>query len=144
MIALFSKKSGSLELYFSTDEMQLLKELEPTLENTGFVFDVLEKDKLIISGLPIAVTESETSILIDQLLSDVEDGLATDSFSLNDKIAKSMAKSLAIKTGTYLSETEQETLINALFGCKDSVISPFYKPTFININVEELDKKFAI
>ncbi len=133
-----------LELYYSENEMLVLHELKDSLINTGFVFDVLEKDKLIISGLPIAVTESETSILIDQLLSDVEDGLATDSFSLNDKIAKSMAKSLAIKTGTYLSETEQETLINALFGCKDSVISPFYKPTFININVEELDKKFAI
>ena len=56
----------------------------------------------------------------------------------------SMARSLAVKTGTYLTEKEQENLINGLFACKDPNVSPFQKPTFITIRVEDLDKKFTL
>ena len=39
---------------------------------------------------------------------------------------------------------EQENLVNSLFACKDPNVSPFNKPTFITLSVEDLDKKFAI
>ncbi len=133
-----------LELYYSPSEINSIKEIEESLVNTGFVFEKIEKEKIIISGLPIPIAESEASIVIDQLLSDIENDSQTNSFSLNDKVSLSMAKSLAIKTGTYLSETEQESLINSLFNCKDAAMSPFGKPTYINLSVEELDKKFTI
>jgi DNA mismatch repair protein MutL len=55
-----------------------------------------------------------------------------------------MAKSLAVKTGTYLSEREQENLVNNLFACKETSVSPFNKPTFITLSVEDLDKKFSV
>ena len=42
-----------------------------------------------------------------------------------DSIAKSMAKSMAVKTGTYLTEREQENLVNSLFACKEPNVSPF-------------------
>jgi DNA mismatch repair protein MutL len=133
-----------LELYFSTDEMQLLKELEPTLENTGFVFDAFKTDAVQISGLPIAMTESEVSIVLEELISNLKNEIPESSFSQSDSIAKSMAKSLAIKTGTYLSEKEQENLVNSLFACKEPNVSPFQKPTFITITVDDLDKRFAL
>ena len=98
----------------------------------------------MISGIPVNVTESEVSILLEQLLSDLQDGIPENSFSQNDSIAKSMAKSLAVKTGSYLTEKEQENLVNGLFACKDPNVSPFQKPTFITISVEDLDKKFAL
>jgi DNA mismatch repair protein MutL len=90
------------------------------------------------------VTESEVSLVLEQLLSDLQDGIPENSFSQNDTIAKSMAKSLAVKTGTFLSEKEQENLVNGLFACKEPNVSPFQKPTFITIRVEDLDKRFAI
>ncbi|WP_288982784.1 DNA mismatch repair endonuclease MutL [uncultured Flavobacterium sp.] len=133
-----------LELYFSTDEMQLLKELEPTLENTGFVFDAFKTDAVQISGLPIAMAESEVSIVLEELISNLKNEIPESSFSQSDSIAKSMAKSLAVKTGTYLSEKEQENLVNSLFACKEPNVSPFQKPTFITITVDDLDKKFAL
>lgn len=133
-----------LELYFSKNEMNLLKEIKDSLIHTGFIFESMTSEKITVSGLPISVSESEASIVIDQLLSDLEDGLHIDAYSVNDRIAKSMAKSLAVKTGSYLSEVEQETLINTLFSCKDATVSPFFKPTFVNISVEELDKKFSL
>ena len=133
-----------LQLYFSSNELKLLSELQASLENTGFVFEENQSDSVHISGIPINTTESEVSIVLEQLVSDLLDGIPDSSFSQNDSIAKSMARSLAVKTGTYLTEKEQENLVNNLFACKEPNVSPFLKPTFITMRVEDLDKKFAI
>lgn len=133
-----------LNLFFSKSEMKLISELQLSLVNTGFVFDASNEDHLVISGLPINVAESEVSSVLEQLLSDLSDGIPDSSFSQNDSIAKSMAKSLAVKTGAYLTEKEQENLVNGLFACKDPNVSPFQKPTFITMRVEDIDKKFTL
>ncbi|MBP2282926.1 DNA mismatch repair protein MutL [Flavobacterium sp. CG_23.5] len=133
-----------LNLFFSSSEMELIAELQFSLMNTGFVFEENNTDHVVISGIPVNVTESEVSIVLEQLLSDLQDGIPESSFSQNDTIAKSMAKSLAVKTGTHLTEKEQENLVNGLFACKEPNVSPFHKPTFITMRVEDLDKKFAI
>jgi DNA mismatch repair protein MutL len=133
-----------LELYFTSSEIALISELQLALESTGFVFEASNEQSIIISGLPINVTESEVPIILDELLSDLHDGIPDSSFSQNDTISKSMSRSLAVKTGTYLTEREQENLVNNLFACKEPNVSPFQKPTFITMSVEDLDKKFAL
>jgi DNA mismatch repair protein MutL len=124
--------------------MELIAELQLSLMNTGFVFEETQKDHVVISGIPINITESEVSLVLEQLLSDLQYGIPESSFSQNDTIAKSMAKSLAVKTGSYLTEKEQENLVNGLFACKEPNVSPFQKPTFITMRVEDIDKKFAL
>nr|WP_199001053.1 DNA mismatch repair endonuclease MutL [Flavobacterium sp. ASV13] len=133
-----------LNLFYSSGEMQLIEELKPSLETTGFVFEDAQTDHIVISGIPVNITESEVSLVIEQLLSDLQDGIPASSYSQNDTIAKSMAKSLAVKTGSYLTEKEQDNIVNGLFACKDPNISPFQKPTFITMRVEDIDKKFAL
>ena len=133
-----------LELFFSSNEIELVRELQLSLENLGFIFDAFAESSIVISGLPITITESKASIVLDDLLTDLQNGIVTDSFSQNDTIAKSMAKSLAVRTGTYLTEKEQESLVHNLFACKEPNVSPFQKPTFITMSVEDLDKKFSI
>ncbi|MCV2484123.1 DNA mismatch repair endonuclease MutL [Flavobacterium sp. SH_e] len=133
-----------LDLFYSASEMKLIEELKPSLATTGFVFDESKIDHVVISGIPVNITESEVPLVIEQLLSDLQDGIPANSYSQNDTIAKSMAKSLAVKTGSYLTEKEQDNLVNGLFACKDPNISPFQKPTFITMRVEDIDKKFAL
>lgn len=133
-----------LQFHFSVNEMKIILELQPALENTGFVFETLNEEYLQISGIPANISESEVVRVLEQLISDLQDGIPDSSFSQNDTIAKSMAKSLAVKTGTYLTEKEQENLVNNLFACKDPNVSPFQKPTFITIRVEDIDKRFTL
>lgn len=133
-----------LQLYYSFAEIELIAELKSSLENTGFIFETINEDNVVISGLPVNVTESEISIVLEELLSDLQDGIPESSFCQNDTIAKSMAKSLAVKTGTYLTEKEQENLVHNLFACREPNVSPFQKPTFITMSVEDLDKKFNV
>jgi DNA mismatch repair protein MutL len=131
-------------LYFSKAELTIITELKPSLESTGFVFETFHDDRITISGLPVNVAESEVAILLEELIGDLQGELPENSFSQCDRIAKSMARSLAVKTGTYLTEHEQETMVNTLFACKEPNVSPFLKPTFITMRVEDIDKRFAL
>ena len=133
-----------LQLFFSQNDMILIHELKQSLENTGFVFETIASDYVQISGIPINTSESEVTLVLNQLISDLQDGIPDTSFCQNDTIAKSMAKSLAVKTGTYLTETAQENLVNNLFACTDPNVSPSQKPTFITMRVEDIDKKFTL
>ena len=133
-----------LLLHYNKAELALLHEMREPLENTGFVFAEFNHDHIVVYGLPVNVAESEVSILLEELLNDVQQEVPGSSFSQSDRIARSMARSLAVKTGTQLTEKEQETMVNALFACKEPDVSPFHKPTFITVSVEDLDKRFAL
>lgn len=133
-----------LELFFSSNEIELIKELQPSLENLGFIFDAFSRESVVISGLPVTINESNVATVLDSLLASLQAGMIADSFSQNDAIAQSMAKSLAVKTGSYLTEKEQENLVHNLFACKEPTVSPFQKPTFVTMSVNDLDKKFNL
>lgn len=133
-----------LTLKFSGNEISLLQEIKPSLESTGFIFEEILSDSVLFSGLPMGISENETAKVLEQLISDLQNEIPDSSFSQMDSMAKSMAKSMGIKTGTLLTEIEQEALLNDLFACKDATVSPFNKPTFITLSVDDLDKKFSI
>ncbi|RAJ16784.1 DNA mismatch repair endonuclease MutL [Olleya aquimaris] len=131
-----------LELHFSKQEIALINQLKEDLESTGFIFQSVKNETVQITGVPVNVPESEVSIILEQLISDVENEVPDSNFSATDLLAKSMAKSLAIKTGQTLTNPEQEHLVNRLFACKEPNVSPTNKTTFITMTVDELDKKF--
>ena len=131
-----------LELHFSSQEIEIINQLKEDLEHTGFVFSKVSKECVEITGVPVAVPESEVSIILEQLISDVENEVPDSNFSATDLLAKSMAKSLAIKRGQLLQKNEQEHLVNKLFACKEPNVSLTNRATFITMSVDELDKKF--
>ncbi len=131
-----------LELHFSNQDMVIIKQLKDDLQHTGFVFSNVKEESIEITGVPVSVPESEVSIILEQLISDVENEVPDSNFSATDLLAKSMAKSLAIKTGQSLKKDEQEHLVNKLFACKEPNVSPTNRVTFITMSVDELDKKF--
>ncbi len=131
-----------LQLHFSSNELTILEQVKEDLEATGFVFSQFTKEGVDVIGVPVIVPDSEVSIILEQLISDVEQEVPDSNFSATDLLAKSMAKSLAIKTGQSLNNLEQEHLVNSLFACKEPSVSPNNRATFITMNVDELDKKF--
>ncbi|MBP6373666.1 MAG: DNA mismatch repair endonuclease MutL [Flavobacterium sp.] len=133
-----------LRLSFSVHEMHLFHELLPSLQAIGFVFGEGNVDELVLDALPPQLKPAEVNTVLESILRDLADGIPESSFSTNDSIAKSIAKSMAVKTGTYLTEQEQEHLVNSLFACKDAAVSPFHKPTFTTISLDDIDKKFAL
>ncbi|WP_104734238.1 DNA mismatch repair endonuclease MutL [Hanstruepera ponticola] len=131
-----------VEAHFSPEEVEIIKDVRDDLEHTGFVFSNFTKDVIEITGVPINVPASEVSLIFEQLIADIQNEVPESNFSATDLLAKSMAKSLAIKIGQSLTAKEQDHLVNSLFGCKEPNISPANKPTFITLSMDELDRKF--
>ncbi|MBL4905548.1 MAG: DNA mismatch repair endonuclease MutL [Flavobacteriaceae bacterium] len=131
-----------VSISFSPTDIEMISEMKADLESTGFMFDDSNKDAIVVKGIPTSITESQITLILEQLLDDMKLEVPESSFSHFDVMAKSFAKSLAIKTGTVLSEKEQEALIHDLFSCKEPSISPFGKAIFKTLTITEIDAIF--
>jgi len=131
-----------VKISFSSSEIEMIYTIKTELENAGFSFDQFTKNSVTIKGIPVSVTESKITIILEELLNDINLEVPDASFSHFDVMAKSFAKTLSIKTGTLLSEKEQESLVNNLFSCKEPTISPFGKATFKTLTLNQIDNLF--
>lgn len=131
-----------LQLNFSKPDVEIIEKIREQLEHTGFIFSVLENEDIEISGIPVMIMESHVVNLLQELVYNIKEDVPDNAFSQNDMLAKSMAASMAIKTGVSLNKEEQEHLINQLFACKEPTVSPDNKPAFTIIDLGEIDKKF--
>ena len=132
-----------ITISFSSAEIEMIYTLKSELENVGFHFDEFTKESVTIKGTPVSITESKITTVLEELLENINLDVPDANFKPFDIMAKSFAKSLAIKTGTILSLKEQESLVNKLFSCKEPSICPAGKPTFKTLTLEEIDKLFA-
>ena len=131
-----------LQLSFSKSDMAILNEIKDSLSTIGFVFDKMEKEQIEVTGVPLLVTESEVGMVLDQLISDCQMEVTGESFSQTDILAKTLAKTLSVKTGEVLNSASQLALVNDLFACKETRVSPFNKPVYITITENDIDNKF--
>tara|TARA_R110000823_G_scaffold227834_2_gene355167 strand:- start:127372 stop:129216 length:1845 start_codon:yes stop_codon:yes gene_type:complete len=131
-----------LQLHFSRPDLEIIEKVREQLEHTGFIFSEIKDETIEISGIPVLILESHVVNLLSQLVYDIKEEVPDSGFSQNDMLAKSMAASMAIKTGISLNREEREHLINQLFACKEPSVSPRNKLVFTTMDVSDLDKKF--
>ena len=131
-----------LRLNFTRQDIEILKSIQEQLEHTGFGFSAFEEDIIEINGIPVSVKESEIKNVLESLVSDIQTDIPDVGFSQNDLLAKSLAKSLAIKTGKRMNVEEQEHLVHQLFACKEPTKSPTNKRVLMILDTSDIDKKF--
>lgn len=131
-----------LTLSFSPGEMNILREIKDNLCTVGFVFGDLDDEGVEIKGVPVLVAESEVQMIMEQLMSDFQQEVPGDSFSQSDMLAKTLAKTLSVKTGESLDEFSQVKLVNDLFACKETTLSPFNKKVYVTITENDIERKF--
>jgi DNA mismatch repair protein MutL len=132
-----------ITISFSSPEIEIIYSLKSELENVGFCFDEFTKESITIKGTPTSISESKISMVLEELLENVNADIPDMNFKPLEIMASSFAKSIAIKTGHVLSQKEQENLVNSLFSCKEPTISPSGKAIFKTLTLQELDKLFA-
>ena len=131
-----------LRLNFTSQDIEVLKNIQEQLEHTGFGFSAFEKETIEINGIPVSVKESEIKNILECLVNDIRTDIPDVGFSQNDLLAKSLAKSLAVKTGKPMNVEEQEHLVHQLFACKEPTKSPNNKPVLMILDASDIDKKF--
>lgn len=131
-----------IQLSFSLAEIDILKDIKDNLTTMGFVFGQINENIVEINGIPPMVAEAEVDTIFDELMADCQQNVGADGFSQADILSKALCKSLAVKTGDVLDKLSQAALVNDLFACTESMVSPFNKPIYVTITENDIDKKF--
>ena len=143
------KKTASQQLLFpyklelNPTQQAFLSDLEEVLVEAGFIFQRDSNTTIIIKGIPSSSSEKEIPNIFENLFNSLESDLPADSFSQSDVLSKSLAKTLSIKRGVSMKSEEQQRLLDDLFACKETQLSPFNRQIFVTLTQEELDKKFT-
>ena len=126
----------------SKSEVRSLLQFRSDLDSAGFHISDSTEDEIVLDAIPLNIAEHQVRSLLEELAENISSEVPESSLSQVDSIAKSLAQSLAIKTGAKLSSKEQESLVDRLFSCKEPNYSPFGKKTFITISMEDLEERF--
>ena len=133
-----------LKVNLNKSDIAIISDFKIDLQSAGFSISKILDDSIVLETIPINISESEVIGVIEELIENFKNEIPENSFSQIDIIAKSLAKSLAIKSGINLTHKEQEDILNKLFLCKEPNYSPFGKKVFITLSLEELEEKFNL
>jgi len=129
-----------MELELNPQQLEQYAHIEGALEMLGFQI-VVEKNKMSINGAPDHCPTSKIENVIESMLSASSEESSEAHFSHADQVAKTMARSLAIKSGALLDSREQQALLDDFFGCKETTVSPFNRQIFITLEKTEIEQK---
>ncbi len=123
-------------------DFALMSDLLPDLQTLGFQLRPFGKTTYIIDGIPADLGNVNETAVIEQLLEDVKNSKSDLKISKRENLAKSLARSAAIKSGTTLDNDEMAELIDKLFACQSPNLSISGKSTLITFPLQELLEKF--
>ena len=124
-------------------DAEIMKEILPELQTLGFQLRPFGKTTYIVDGIPADLGSNiNERQIIEQLLEDYKLNSSELKIDKRDNLAKSLAKSAAIKAGTPLDNDAIAELIDKLFACESPNISVHGKPTIITLTLTELMEKF--
>ena len=147
--AITSKKGVSQQLLFpifielNPQQLEQFKGTQDILDSLGFQIKLIDQKELKILGTPELCPSNKIEDVIESILSESDQISDDQHFSYADQVAKSLAKSLSIKTGDSLLMVEQQVLLDDFFGCKETTISPFNKKIFITLEKGEIEQKLS-
>ena len=121
----------------------VMQEITGDLQQLGYTIEPFGKNTFVIQGTPADMEAGNEKHIIDILLEQYKHFSSEVKFSKREKLIRSLARQQAIKTGTRLTEREMRQLVNDLFACEQSNVSPDGNPTYLDFNQEQLEKMFG-
>lgn len=128
----------------SVRDAQFLRELMPTLNRLGVGLSEFGERTFLLDGLPPFVKASGPRRFVLELIDQLRAaGQSVNSVRLGeDVIAKTVCRH-AVKANDALAGPELENLINDLRNCDMPYTCPHGRPTILEMNFRELEKKFG-
>jgi len=134
--ALFPK---NIEL--SAADAILLRDILPEVNCLGFDIQEFGGNTFVIHGTPADMGGKQEEALLEKVLNQYKDNFELE-LGIRDNLARSMAKSAALKRGQPLSIREMQDLIDQLFACALPFQSPSGRNCFITFDLDDLQKRF--
>lgn len=126
----------------SPSDAVLLREILDQINLLGFDMQEFGDNAFVINGMPGEfVGKRDEQAIVEALLEQYKQNVQFK-LDVKENIARSMARSAAIKRGQSLTAVEMQALIDKLFGCEVILKSPSGRNTLITFELEELEKRF--
>ena len=129
-----------LNINLSPLEMNVLESVLSYLKEMGFVIKVFSGNTIVVNAIP-SVLVNFTEGTIQEIIQDIISSNKKRLYKYEETL-KSVACKSAIKAGDKLSEEEIISLIEDLFSTTSPYTCPHGRPTFIEIPIEEIDRRF--
>jgi DNA mismatch repair protein MutL len=124
------------------NDASLLQEIMPDLENIGFRIQKMNDSTFVINGTPADSKNNDAVTLLEKILEMYKTNVTDLKLDKRLNIARSLASQLAIKSGQNLTPIEMQDLIDRLFACAVSEVSPDGKKIYTILNINELKTRF--
>jgi len=131
-----------IKIDLNSQEIRLLSNMRKSLVNLGFSFNKFDENQIEVSAIHPVFLENKIQEFFQELIDNEISEFKNNSNSLNDYIAKVLSKCSSIKSGFKLEKLQQESIVNDLFACKESNISPFDKIIFKIVSTDSIKKMF--
>lgn len=120
------------------NDASILKEIKPELEKIGFRLEAMNNTAFVINGTPADCKGSDAIAIIERIIEDYKNNLSGNQSDKQLNLARSLASQMAVKAGQALSDLEMQDMVDRLFGCAVSEISPSGKKIYTIINADDI------
>lgn len=127
----------------SANDASLLREIKNDLEKIGFRIQQMNNVTFVINGTPADSKSNDAVSLLEKILDMYKTNLVDLKLDKKLNLANSLASQLAIKSGQTLNAIEMQDLIDRLFACAVSEVSPDGKRIYTILNVNELKTRLS-
>ncbi len=128
---------------FSPADFELLKELLPDLSALGFDIELLSGRTAVVRGVPSEIHSGDKEVLLEDLLAQYRRDNEQAGAERQERLARSLARRGAIRSGAVLAPAEMRSVIDQLFACDKPYVCPRGRATVVRIPIDELQKRFG-
>ena len=146
---LYGDQSASQHLLFprvldvAADELDRLLLLEPHVRRLGYEVSLFGERQVAIRAVPASVPEEAAVAALQSLLARDESHHDSEGDPPEEHVAKTFACHAAVRSGQSLAPEERRALIDRLFATSLPHGDPHGRATYVQVSMEELDRRFG-
>ena len=125
---------------FSAADAELMAELLPDLRNYGFALEAVGQTTFVVTATPPDVKEADLQPFFEQMLADYKASTLQRHADRSQSLCASLARQMAVRAGTALSQEEMQQLVADLFACPMADTTPGGKRIITIVKPQELLK----
>lgn len=123
-------------------DAEILRNMMGELNQLGFDIQAQGHNTFVITGIPAEMAGKKDETLVVEMLIEQYKMNIDLKLDIHENIARSLARSSALRRGQSLTVREMQTLIDQLFACELPYKSPSGRLCFVAYELDELAKRF--
>src|SRR5688572_1974514 len=131
-----------LAITFSPADHSLVLELASEFQDLGFQLSEFGHNTFLVNGIPADVPPNSEKELLESLLEQYKNNLTGLKLNKRESLARAMAKRVAARFNSKLSDLEMNALVDKLFACQTPNYTPDGHKTLVMLDKDRLQEFF--